>query len=92
MRSAQLQSHGLRDVQLRHYDRDDYMLENREALGKRTDHLDRLQEGCAGRVVQLPKAGVTNRGRSNRWVDKKGWLPYVGALASQLRQADPCFG
>ncbi|MGH8198810.1 MAG: tyrosine-type recombinase/integrase [Steroidobacteraceae bacterium] len=58
---AQLQSHGLGGVQQRHYDRHDYMLEKRQALGIWTRHLKRLQEGKAGEVVPLPKTRSMRR-------------------------------
>lgn len=50
---AQLQSHGLGGVQLRHYNHHDYMPEKRRALEQWTRHLERLKSGKAGNVVSL---------------------------------------
>lgn len=50
---AQLQSHGLGGVQQRHYDRHDYMLEKRQALGKWARHLKRLREDKTGTVMLM---------------------------------------
>jgi integrase len=58
---AQLQSHGLGGVQQRHYDRHDYMLEKRQALGKWTRHLKQLKEGKAGTVVALQDARLSRK-------------------------------
>lgn len=50
---AQLQSHGLGGVQIRHYDRHDYLVEKRQALLKWMRHLKRLRDGNSGVVVPL---------------------------------------
>ena len=50
---AQLQSHGLGGVQLRHYNRHDYALEKRQALEQWTRHLERLKSGKPAKVVQI---------------------------------------
>lgn len=42
---AQLQSHGLGGVQIRHYDRHDYMPEKRKALKKWSHHVTQLRDG-----------------------------------------------
>lgn len=42
---AQLQSHGLGGIQIRHYDRHDYMPEKRKALKKWSHHITQLRDG-----------------------------------------------
>jgi integrase len=42
---AQLQSHGLGGIQIRHYDRHDYMPEKRKALKKWSHHITKLRDG-----------------------------------------------
>jgi len=53
---AQLQSHGLGGVQHRHYDRHDYMLEKRQALGKWMRYLNRLKSGQTETVIPINKS------------------------------------
>jgi integrase len=62
---AQLQSHGLGGVQQRHYDRHDYMIEKRQALGKWTRHLKQLKEGKDGKVVPVANARARHQGSTD---------------------------
>lgn len=50
---AQLQSHGLGGIQIRHYDRHDYLAEKRHALGKWTRRLKQLRDRETAMVVPL---------------------------------------
>jgi hypothetical protein len=50
---AQLQSHGLGGVHARHYDKHEYLLEKRQALGKWVPHLARLKAGSAATVSEI---------------------------------------
>ncbi|MGA7538217.1 MAG: hypothetical protein WBW93_05570 [Steroidobacteraceae bacterium] len=50
---AQLQSHGLGGVQMRHYDRHDYALEKRAAVELWAAHLERLKAGEVASVTSI---------------------------------------
>jgi len=50
---AQIQSHGLGGVQARHYDRHNYMAEQRATLGSWNQYLQRLVEGRTGDVIPM---------------------------------------
>lgn len=52
---AQLLSHGLSGVQIRHYDKHSYALEKKQALEKWARHLGKLQAGERAQVVPIGK-------------------------------------
>lgn len=52
---AQLQSHGLGGIQIRHYDKHSYALEKAAAIKKLETHLDGLAAGRAADVVKMQR-------------------------------------
>jgi integrase len=50
---AQIQSHGLGGIQIRHYDRHSYALEKKQALEKWARHLAKLKAGDQATVTEL---------------------------------------
>lgn len=50
---AQVQSHGLGGIQVRHYDRHNYIEEKRSALEKWNRHLDKIIAGQVGTVIPM---------------------------------------
>lgn len=51
---AQIQSHGLGGIQIRHYDRHSYALEKKQALEKWARHMAKLKAGEQATVTALP--------------------------------------